>query len=583
MPNTSGLPKYLQAYISDQHYESYTSRDHAAWRFIMRQSADFFKVNALPIYLNGLTQTGISTERIPRISEMNTKLNKFGWRAVAVTGFIPPAVFLDFQARKILPIACDMRSIDHIEYTPAPDIVHEAAGHAPIIVDPKYSEYLTKYASVAKKAIFAKEDFDLYDAIRALSDLKENPDSTPEEIAKAETDLTTAVSNVNFISEANKTARMNWWTVEYGLMGSVESPKIFGAGLLSSMGESQKCLGEGVKKIPLSIACIETTYDITEPQPQLFVARDVDHLIEVLEEMESKMSYKVGGQFGLIQAKLGRTVNTVQLGSGVQVTGVLVDFEHAGDRIDFIKFSGPVQICFEESELEKQGKEFHAEGFSSPIGPLKLLADKDPDSLTLEDLNSAGIETGSSCELEFVSGFSVKGSVVEILTKNDRPILIKWRDCQVTKGKDVYFEPSWGDFDMVLGGSVTSVFGGPADREHYGIEDISKTTTVPGRVSPYSKEELLSFELYSEIRTLRESASTNKNINPKELDSLKKKIKKAPESEWLLRFEFFELCKIFDFEIAANKSELLAFTSVHDQSTVSSLLEKSVLNLETNL
>src|SRR2546430_11571880 len=83
---------------------------------------------ALPI-------SGISFERIPRIEEMNDILGKIGWGAVAVDGFIPPAAFMEFQAYKVLVIACDMRQIHHIEYTPAPDIVHEAAGHAPIIVD----------------------------------------------------------------------------------------------------------------------------------------------------------------------------------------------------------------------------------------------------------------------------------------------------------------------------------------------------------------------------------------------------------------------------------------------------------------
>jgi len=66
---------------------------------------------------------------------MNDIWQKIEWGAVAVDGFIPPAAFMEFQAYKVLVIACDMRQIHHIEYTPAPDIVHGAAGHAPIIVD----------------------------------------------------------------------------------------------------------------------------------------------------------------------------------------------------------------------------------------------------------------------------------------------------------------------------------------------------------------------------------------------------------------------------------------------------------------
>ena len=96
----------------------------------------------IPFYALGLEKTGISTERIPDLAEMSQKLEPFGWQAVPVSGFIPPAAFMEMQSLGLLPIACDMRSIEHLTYTPAPDIVHEAAGHAPILIDPEFSIYL---------------------------------------------------------------------------------------------------------------------------------------------------------------------------------------------------------------------------------------------------------------------------------------------------------------------------------------------------------------------------------------------------------------------------------------------------------
>ena len=131
----ASCPKHLLQFAVDQRYDDYTSVDHAVWRFIMRQNMFFLKEYAHKVYFQGLLNTGISFDRIPRIQEMNDILAKIGWGAVAVDGFIPPAAFMEFQAYKVLVIACDMRQIHHIEYTPAPDIVHEAAGHAPIIVD----------------------------------------------------------------------------------------------------------------------------------------------------------------------------------------------------------------------------------------------------------------------------------------------------------------------------------------------------------------------------------------------------------------------------------------------------------------
>jgi len=195
MKTTSGIsldnaavaatPKHLLQFAVDQRYDDYTSVDHAVWRFIMRQNIFFLKEYAHKVYFQGLLDTGISFERIPRIQEMNDILAKIGWGAVAVDGFIPPAAFMEFQAYKVLVIACDMRQIHHIEYTPAPDIVHEAAGHAPIIVDREYSNYLQRFGEVGAKAMSSKKDFELYQAIRHLSILKEQPNSDPKEVDEA--------------------------------------------------------------------------------------------------------------------------------------------------------------------------------------------------------------------------------------------------------------------------------------------------------------------------------------------------------------------------------------------------------------
>ena len=108
---------------------------------------------------------------------MNRILKEIGWAAVSVDGFIPPNAFMEFQAYNVLVIASDMRTINHIEYTPAPDIIHEAAGHAPIIANPEYAEYLRRFGEIGSKAISSAKDYEMYEAIRLLSILKENPNS----------------------------------------------------------------------------------------------------------------------------------------------------------------------------------------------------------------------------------------------------------------------------------------------------------------------------------------------------------------------------------------------------------------------
>ena len=289
--NIENIPKHLKQYIVDQEYERYTIIDHKVWSFIMDISIPFFKKHAHQSYYDGLNNTGITLDKIPSIKNMNEKMSKIGWGAVPVRGFIPPWAFMEFQALGILPIACDMRSREHLTYTPAPDIVHESAGHSPIIINEEYSYYLKQYGKIASKAIFSKEDERIYFAIRKLSDLKEDRQATKEEIDNAEEELKNARAAETTPSEATLLSRLHWWTVEYGLIGTIDDPKIYGAGLLSSVGESQNCLKSNIKKIPLTIDCINYSYDITEQQPQLFVAKDFSDLVDILSEFEKTMAF----------------------------------------------------------------------------------------------------------------------------------------------------------------------------------------------------------------------------------------------------------------------------------------------------
>ena len=112
------LPEHLRPFVKTQKYSDYTAIDQAVWRFVMKHLSNQLSETAHPVYLDGLARTGISLNQIPSIEEMNECLAKLGWRAVVVDGFIPPAIFMEFQALKILVIALEMRSVNHIFYTP---------------------------------------------------------------------------------------------------------------------------------------------------------------------------------------------------------------------------------------------------------------------------------------------------------------------------------------------------------------------------------------------------------------------------------------------------------------------------------
>ena len=171
----ANLPPHLAKYIVDQRYEKYTPLDHAVWRYVMRQNYSFLKDAAYYPYIPGLKMAGLTIEKIPSLQEINDALANIGWGAVTVDGFIPPAAFMEFQAYRVLVIAADIRQLEYIEYTSAPDIIHESAGHAPIISDTDYNQYLSYLGFIGTKAIFSSKDFELYETIRQLSILKEMP------------------------------------------------------------------------------------------------------------------------------------------------------------------------------------------------------------------------------------------------------------------------------------------------------------------------------------------------------------------------------------------------------------------------
>jgi phenylalanine-4-hydroxylase len=545
------IPSHLQKYIVEQDYQKYTALDHAVWRYVLRQLKNFLSVNAHQCYLDGLLKTGIEIEQIPRIENVSQHLQKFGWTALPVSGFIPPAAFMELQSLSILPIASDMRSIEHLLYTPAPDIVHEAAGHAPIIADLEYAAYLKQYAQVAKKAIISREDLVLYKAIRELSDIKENPNSTSQETAEAEAALNRIANSVSFVSEATQLSRMNWWTAEYGLVGPIKAPKIFGAGLLSSVGESKWCLSDKVKKIPLSIDCVKQSYDITEPQPQLFVAEDFKHLSRVLEELSETMSYKVGGEHGLEQARKAESVNTVEFENGLQISGVLNKYHTDSDaNISYLQFLGPTQLCFKDQELKGHDNKYHSQGYGTPVGEIL-------------NFNKDQLEIGQKTELNYKSGVKVSGVLSDIFKISDTACILSFIEATCEYKNEKLFLPEWGTYDIVLAQKVTSVFGGPADRISFGTTDDFMAHRVETPV--YSDEQKNIFLCYQDIRHLRTSTVATEESFIKLFEQF---IENAP-LEWLLFVELIEIAiklnfnKSFIFKIENHLAHLSQKNKAH--------------------
>lgn len=532
-PILDKLPKHLKQYIKPQHYEHYTAINQAVWRYVMRKNVDYLSTVAHESYTQGLKRTGISMESIPNMYGMNRILKDLGWAAVAVDGFIPPAAFMEFQAYNVLVIASDIRQLENIEYTPAPDIIHEGAGHAPIIANPEYAAYLRRFGEIGSKAISNAKDFELYQAVRRLSIIKEAKGLAKEEIEKAEKRVDELQQNMGEPSEMALIRNLHWWTVEYGLIGALENPKIYGAGLLSSIGESAWCMTDKVKKVPYSIEAAHTPFDITQPQPQLYVTPDFAFLSQVLEDFANTMALRTGGLSGIQKLIDSKDLGTIELSTGLQVSGNFVSvISHNGEPIYF-QTKGKSALAYREKELVGQDTMQHESGFGSPVGRLKginiAIEDMSP-----RDLKAYAIYEGNTVTLDFEGGISVHGKIVTG-TRNlqGQIILITFENCQVTYNGKVLFESNDSLYNMAIGERIVSAFHGPADVKSFDLLDHQLSSSISE--TDNSKADELE-RLYQQIRDFRNGKNTTISRN-KVFQQLKEKY----PTDWLLSVELYEL------------------------------------------
>lgn len=557
------LPKHLRVFTIEQPYNEYTAKNQAVWRYVLRKSTKFLSKVAHDSYLKGLEKTGISVDTIPRMEGMNRILKEIGWHAVAVDGFIPPNAFMEFQAYNTLVIAADIRTAAHIEYTPAPDIIHEAAGHAPIIANPEYAEYLRRFGEIGSKAISSAKDYELYEAIRHLSIIKENPNTQEKDILEAEEIINLISANMGTPSEMARIRNLHWWTVEYGLIGEVDNPKIYGAGLLSSIGESEWCLGREVEKIAYTMAAADKVFDITKPQPQLYVTPNFAHLSYVLEEFADTMAVRNGGLKGIEKLINSKDLGTIELSTGIQISGNftrVIDDENY--QAIYFQTTGETALAYKNKQIIGHGKEYHADGFGTPIGKLKginiAIEDMSP-----TDLEAYGIYEGKQTILNFKRGITVTGEIITGKRNlQGKIIMISFKNCTVKYGEEVLFQPEWGVYDMAVGESVVSAYAGIADPDNYGL--MYESPKEKTHKINYSKADKEIHKMYQKIREMRET----EKIDISNLEQIFKAIKTS-DKEWILALEIYELLHKTNNVL---KGKVLSYLNNHKKGVFGNLI-----------
>jgi phenylalanine-4-hydroxylase len=203
----------------------------------------------------------------------------------------------------------------------------------------------------------------------------------------------------------------------------------------------------------------------------------------------------------LERALEAQTVNSLELDSGLQISGLFTDYRlNENKEPVFIKFSGPCQLSLKGEQLEGHGPDYHAQGYSTPLGLLK--GGSDPASFDFK--------IGAEARLNFASGIEVRGKVKNLLRHQGRLLVVAFEACRVVDGSQVLFEPEWGVFDMAVGTQVISVFGGPADRLNFIDTDDFVARRVP--VKKFSPRQLQLHDLYRRIREARENNAADSEI-----------------------------------------------------------------------
>ncbi|HEY8562376.1 MAG TPA: phenylalanine 4-monooxygenase [Pyrinomonadaceae bacterium] len=206
----------------------YSPREQRVWRYVAEELEQLHQQYASPFYLRAKKDLGITTERIPQLSEMNRRLKELtGFRLAPIEGLVETRGFLSWLSYRVMLCTQYIRHHSQPAYTPEPDIVHESIGHIPMFTNPNFADFSQFIGHGARIA-----------SDRQLEEL----------------------------------GRLYWFTVEFGLVEHEGEIKAYGAGLLSSFGELVHAFGDEVVRRPFDLEeVINTEYSYSDMQPVLFV------------------------------------------------------------------------------------------------------------------------------------------------------------------------------------------------------------------------------------------------------------------------------------------------------------------------
>jgi len=239
---------------SSQIYSSYTAEDFAVWRRLFDRQMNVLRMHAAPEVLTAIDAVGFTATEIPHFGQLNERLARStGWQVATVTGIVPPSEFFPLLARKIFTCTCWLRTMAELDYLEEPDMFHDVFGHVPLLTNPDYSDFFQELGRLAEAHLDYPEVIDMLE-------------------------------------------RLYWFTIEFGLRRSAEGLKIYGAGILSSSGETSHALGTASRKHPFDAAAILSRPFRTDVvQEDYYVIDSFQQLVACLPEVRCIVQRAVAG------------------------------------------------------------------------------------------------------------------------------------------------------------------------------------------------------------------------------------------------------------------------------------------------
>ena len=232
-----------------QIYEQYTNEDFKVWKTLFKRQLENLKDKSCKNYLNCLAemQEVLNEDSIPRFDELNkTLLEKTGWSIEVVPGLIPVEQFFELLSKKKFCSSTWLRSIEQLDYLEEPDMFHDVFGHIPLFVDKKYADFAQQMGRIG--VAFKSSE-------KVLLQLQ----------------------------------RIYWFTIEFGLLKS-EKPQIYGAGIISSFGETNSIYKKETKILPYNLdEIIATDFNNNEMQTVYFLLNSFDELYDSLNIYEASL------------------------------------------------------------------------------------------------------------------------------------------------------------------------------------------------------------------------------------------------------------------------------------------------------